>query len=756
MKISGPLALFSVSIIWISAGAQSNYLDNYIGNPITVTTIGSSADSIDTPRDLDFKPNSNELWVGNRGTANGSDVVIFFDAGTLSQFSQKRKDTHTSHFMRTVSAFEFGDDGKFACVSEIQSTQGGNSTFMGPALWSGDTNIFAKVFQNNWDPGYPLGSHLDMLHQSPFAMGIAHDSAMAYWVLDGHNGNICKYDFVKDHGPGYEDHSAGKIWRYTDVSFTRVPYVPSHAVLDKSTGWLYYIDGGPKQIKRMDTHSGTITGNLTPPSTGSETLADYKQVEFATVETLATLPTQPCGIDFYRDRLIVSDYTTGDIYLYSTAGVFTLLQTIQTGLPGMMGVKVGPDGHIWCVNETQNKVYRIDVLPPALDVAILKITYPIVENHLPNFYSTAFDECYGSIDPSIQIQNTGTNTITSLDIHYAIDGGAPVIYNWTGSLAAGNSTVLILPASPVVNGSHLLDVTVASVNGTADEVDRNNRTTGSFRAFDAPIPLPFSEDFEGSTFPPAGWNYVHYNPNNYMSIATVGGFGTSSGSMMMDEYSGAEDITGQIDYLITPKLNMTSASPNTWVRFSVAHAQYNSTTNDELRILASVDCGNNWSVIYSKAGAALATAPSTTSAFTPTASQWRTDSVSLAAYAGIPELLLSWTSISNFGNDVYVDDIFVNDLSTSLSDFPDHTSSNVFPNPATDKITVHLDRSDAAKISLRDAAGKLIIEQMVQPDAKHNFEMKLKDHGLAPGIYLLTVNQPEVTTTMRIAIQQNQ
>ena len=45
--------------------------------------------------------------------------------------------------------------------------------------------------------------------------GIAADSAKVYWVMDGHNGNICRYDFVEDHGPGYDDHSAGKIWTPT-------------------------------------------------------------------------------------------------------------------------------------------------------------------------------------------------------------------------------------------------------------------------------------------------------------------------------------------------------------------------------------------------------------------------------------------------------------------------------------------------------------------------------------------------------------
>lgn len=236
--------------------AQSNFLDNYIGAPVTPTVIASfTPQGVLAPTDLDFKPNSNELWIANYGTSNGGSTVIIYNAGLPGQSSEYRKDTHTSHFMIYPSAFAFGDDGFWANTNEIQSTNGPTSTFMGPALWTSDTAIFARVFQQEWVNGYPLGSHYDMLHQSPFAMGIAHDSALAYWVADGYFENLCLYNFVQHHGQGYENHSAGKIYRYLDVPFTRVPEVPSHMVMDKTNGWLYFIDGGPQKIKRMDTNN---------------------------------------------------------------------------------------------------------------------------------------------------------------------------------------------------------------------------------------------------------------------------------------------------------------------------------------------------------------------------------------------------------------------------------------------------------------------------------------------------------------------
>ncbi len=736
----------------IIVNAQSNYLDTYIGSTVTLTTIGTSNNQISAPQDLDFKPNSNELWVVNYGGSNGSDMVIFYNAGLPSQTSQYRKDTHTSHFMRNCSSFAFGDDGKLACVSEIQSTNGGNSTFMGPALWLSDTNIYAKVFQNNWVSGLPLGSHIDMLHQSPNAMGIAHDTAMAYWVMDGWNGNICRYDFVMDHGPGYDNHSAGGIKRYTDILVTRVPQTPSHMILDKATGWLYFIDGGPKQIKRMDTHSGSITGNLTVPSTATETLAaGYKKVEFATVEILATLPSQPCGIDFYKDRLVVSDFTTGDIYLYSTGGAFTLLQTIQTGHPGMMGVKVGPDGKIWCVNKTESKVYRLDVAAPALDASIVSITSPLVENYKSNFYATNFNVCNGNITPTADIFNNGTTTITDMEIHYMLDGGVHTIYNWTGTLAAGTSTSVVLPNSVVTNGGHQLDVMIMMVNGMPDDIDLNNMASGSFRSFDAAFEQPMIEGFSSATFPPSGWNYIHYNPNNKMARATVGGFGASTGCVKMDNYSGAEDITGQIDYLFTPMIDMSATTSAAQLKFSVAHARYNTSTNDRLRVLASPDCGSSWDVIYDKAGATLATAPTVTSAFTPTASQWRSDSVSLANYAGSSELLLAFTSVSNYGNNVYIDDIFIGDLFTGVTETFSNSDISVYPNPTSNQLFISSSQSEIERIEVSDLIGHKVINQM--PKNGNGKQITINVSELTPGIYLLTMYYRGGINTGKIIIQ---
>ncbi|MCF8373217.1 MAG: T9SS type A sorting domain-containing protein [Bacteroidales bacterium] len=57
-----------------------------------------------------------------------------------------------------------------------------------------------------------------------------------------------------------------------------------------------------------------------------------------------------------------------------------------------------------------------------------------------------------SISPQVTIENFGVNTLTSCDIAYTINSGAPVIYAWTGSLATGSTANVILPAFIVPGG----------------------------------------------------------------------------------------------------------------------------------------------------------------------------------------------------------------------------------------------------------------------------------------------------------------
>lgn len=337
--------------------AIPNLIDQYLDSVPVFTVVAKSTNSISIPRDLDFHPDLRryELWVVLKSTeANGGKTVTIHNAGKLNQTSQLKQDGNAWHFMSLPTAIAFSDNENFATSPGVyDANHNGGATFTGPALWSSDPLIYALPSGGN-------GSHIDMLHESPYSMGICHEKDNAFWVMDGDAGNVVRYDFEKPHQPGGSDHSDGIIWRYPDVTFQADPnyHVPSHCVLDKNTNMLYMVDFGGKRVQKMDITTGTPGTSLTP----HEGTAEYRNYDNPTQSVVIdTGLNQPSGIEVFANRLLVSDYANGDIRIYDISNNNTVYSgKIATGAAGIMGIKIGPDGKIWYVNATQNKVYRID------------------------------------------------------------------------------------------------------------------------------------------------------------------------------------------------------------------------------------------------------------------------------------------------------------------------------------------------------------------------------------------------------------
>ena len=349
-----------------------DYIDQYLTVTPVFTLIADSSDLIYNPSDLDFQTilSRYELWVLNMAdtNVNGSTVTIYH-AGQPNQYSLLKQDPNAGHFMFRPSGIAFSDNTNFATSAAVLDAHHLFGHFAGPTLWTSDTSIYAHYF-----PGV-LGSHIDMLHQSPWGMGITEEHENAFWVFDGYNQRITRYDYVNDHGPGHDNHEDGIVRRYNDIVINRInDTIPSHMVLDHSTGWLYVVDNGNARVVRMDINTGSVTGVF---PVYAEPLAEHSIVTGTTWGTfISSGIMQPCGIDLINDRLIVSDYSNGDIIIYDNSGATGVeLGRIHTGTPGIAGVKIGPDGKIWYVNMSQHKVFRIDGVTSVQDQTISNNIY---------------------------------------------------------------------------------------------------------------------------------------------------------------------------------------------------------------------------------------------------------------------------------------------------------------------------------------------------------------------------------------------
>lgn len=339
---------------------------------VTVTEIANSDDGLDVPRDLEFNPDvEGELWIINRADDS---VTVVFDAGTDSQDSTHIIDTYALHFMEEPSSISFGaatysgsDSLTFGTCQESRNTyndQGPPNDFMGPALWSADLDVFGEsnpeaIEHNTQVFGFyaDLGSHLDMLHESPLCMGIAWETENVYWVFDGSDGTIVRYDFASDHDLGYDDHTDGVVSRFIEAEVERVEDVPSHMDIDHATGLLYIADTGNSRITVLDTTTGEEGDRLS----ASEPGVDHHEMEGVTYSTFIDGSEfglgQPSGLTLIDGYLLVTDHANGNLFAFDLEG--NLVDWMPTGLEGLMGVDARSIDDIWVVDAADDKVFRI-------------------------------------------------------------------------------------------------------------------------------------------------------------------------------------------------------------------------------------------------------------------------------------------------------------------------------------------------------------------------------------------------------------
>lgn len=310
---------------------------------------------LDNPLDLEFNPESPaDLWVSSRGNDG---IVVLFDAGTPEQTDELFLDAYRNHFLEEASGIAFGGNGAWASCHESRNTydgQGQPNDFMGPALWPSNLDVFAQVYQDS--ASRQLGSHLDMLHQSPNCMGIGHYQNNEYFVFDGMNGHLVYYDFAEDHGPGEEDHADGVVRRFPEVSLTRVPGVPGHIEYHEASNRIFVADTGGQRVVAYTAGTGTKARDLVSTS---ERLAEFSEYSGAEVEVFVDEGLeQPSGLAINDGRLFVGDHASGVIHAYSLE-TGEELGTLETGAGRLAGIEISPSGTLWFIDAEFSEVLEV-------------------------------------------------------------------------------------------------------------------------------------------------------------------------------------------------------------------------------------------------------------------------------------------------------------------------------------------------------------------------------------------------------------
>lgn len=360
--------------------------------------------------------------------------------------------------------------------------------------------------------------------------------------------------------------------------------------------------------------------------------------------------------------------------------------------------------------------------------------------------------CDPSFTPTITVFNRGAVSLSSLTISAKVDNGDITTTSWSGSIASLATGVITLNSMSLSAGTHTLTIYSSNPDGEIDQ-DKTNDTLTMSVSYQPPVMPPVSESFEGSQFPPAGWDIV--NEDGLITWQKINGYAkTGNNSVYMNNVN--YQVTGQKDYLRLPTVNIANAD-SAFISFQVAAAVFSNPSNagnawDTLEVLVSTDCGKTYTSVYKKWGADLITRQGATQTdYFPSASEWRKDSVDISSFISQETVMLAFRNTNEWENNIFIDDVNVRTVLVN----PNLKEQGFLatPNPTRGSLTVQFyPQPDKLKgIAVFSSIGQRIAETQIPVGQANNYYTYDLSH-FSPGIYIVRAYFTDRTITKKILV----
>lgn len=320
--------------------------------------------------------------------------------------------------------------------------------------------------------------------------------------------------------------------------------------------------------------------------------------------------------------------------------------------------------------------------------------------------------------------------------------GEPDTYLWSLPGATPNTSSAANP-SVVYNtpGSYQVSLTVSNAAGSSTITKTHLVHVKSlYNKYNA----QWIENFEDASLPFPEVSVL--TDDNLGFELTSRAASNGNQSLYLNNYS--ISYSGETDELISPNINTMFAS-GTELTFDYAFASKTGSSTDRLYIYASTDCGKTWSPRRILSGTLLQTASATSGDFIPSASEWKTATVSLAQYTLPDPIQIKFSFSSDGGNNLYIDNINLSANNISTEEVSLENALSVYPNPSSGEINIDLGaiKSDVS-LNIYDLYGKEVLSYTLT-DSHTTFD----NLNLSSGVYILNFTNGKEQYSKKLIVE---
>ncbi len=373
----------------------------------------------------------------------------------------------------------------------------------------------------------------------------------------------------------------------------------------------------------------------------------------------------------------------------------------------------------------------------------------------PEFTS---DYIYGCPGDAYSFYNETYNVNLSLD--------SVITYEWSFNGGTPATSTAENPEDIIFQEAGFFPITLTATNA-AGEKSILKESYITVTDDEANMSFPYIQNFESSefpTYPTESWNWLieaqvdpTWDRSTEAASPTVTGIDGGENNASVRIRSAEFTREGDRHTLITPTIDLSNASAPINAYYDLAYARKNMSTNDNLRVYISDDCGRTWTSKKNYNTESLITNDNSFVflPFVPSDEEWERYQLSLSTLAGEKNVQIKFELTGENGNWLYMDNFIVcnsNEVSLAEDVF---SELSIYPNPSKGDVTIEFElyKKSAVSIALSNVYGATLASRVLNLDAtKNSLQLKNLYPSLKAGVYFIQLEQNGSTLTKRIVI----